>query len=445
MTPYFCLDVIDDNNSQDNENKEGPMKLLVMEFSTKLSSQGADKFIDVTVSSDYYQRFAGKLANGLSSLHNTPVINPDLNVDQKSFFHGIVTMITAVFDGYLASLDDDADENVVDGATQLARSMGAEKLDEIITAYHNVLDRQDCYVHGDAHVFNIMAEENDTDDSTAKPITTSVLNGSRTGDFTLIDWEMSHCGPIGKDLGFFLPFPLACVLAHAANGDSAASNRILDCIETLWSDYSAAIEIASSSSSASTQINKTLNPADIYRQILGFSAVVLLAYSAFGFHIDTLPIEDKDIEGTEGSVQFKKVKESLGILGLKFISIGFGRGCTSSNANDVDTNTLSLADLKMQFRDSIHEEMNRLQPTTTQPQHRMAATSKRSSLLLRRRASGVTRRVSDSSIYVALAATSEELGADGTTTIRRSSSIAVKRQSMLAVEKMMIELEEEEW
>ena len=136
MTPYFCLDVIDDNNSQDNENKEGPMKLLVMEFSTKLSSQGADKFIDVTVSSDYYQRFAGKLANGLSSLHNTPVINPDLNVDQKSFFHGIVTMITAVFDGYLASSDDDADENIVDGATQLARSMGVEKLDEIITAYY---------------------------------------------------------------------------------------------------------------------------------------------------------------------------------------------------------------------------------------------------------------------------------------------------------------------
>ena len=60
MTPYFCLDVIDDNNSQDNKNKEGSMKLLVMEFSTKLSSQGADKFIDVTVSSVYYQHFASK-------------------------------------------------------------------------------------------------------------------------------------------------------------------------------------------------------------------------------------------------------------------------------------------------------------------------------------------------------------------------------------------------
>ena len=246
--------------------------------------------------------------------------------------------------------------------------------------YHNVLDRQDCYVHGDAHVFHIMVEENDTDDSTAKPVTTTVL---RTGNFTLIDWEMSHCRPIGKDLGFFLPFPLACVLAHAANGDSAASNRILDCIETLWSDYSAAIEIASSSSSASTQTNKTLHPADIYRQILGFSSVFLLAYSVFGFHIDALPIEEKDIEGTEGNVQFKKVKESLGILGLKLISIGFGRGCTTSNANDDDTNTLSLAELKMQFRDSIHEEMNRLQPTTTQQQHQMAATSKRSSSCVR--------------------------------------------------------------
>lgn len=376
ITPYFCLDVIDGINTEDEE----PMKVLVTEFSSRLQEQAANKFVEATMG----KKFAIKLAKGLSSLHNTEVLEPDFNDGQKVFFHGLTNMLSAIFDKYLDEFYDNKVD--LDGATKLAGKIGKVKLDEIMKVFRETVDRKDCYVHGDTHVFNMLVEDNILDN---------------TGDIALVDWEMSHCGPVGKDIGIFYGFPLACVLAHAINGDTHSSENILHFLDALWKEYS-------------TSIESDVELADIYRQILGFSSLPLIAYSAIGFHMEYLPIDDQEGVGAE---DLEKVKESLGIIGLKFASTGF-----------VNDNTMTLLELQNEFHTIVNEEIHHLLPK--QEKETKEENTKKTINTRRRRRSSLLRetgrRVSDAHMYATLA----------------SDQFCVNDNVPERVEKLMIDLEE---
>jgi hypothetical protein len=233
---------------------------------------------------------------------------------------------------------------------------GKEKCDAILKAYRETLNRTDCYVHGDTHVFNILVEGN-------------ALNN--TGDVAFVDWEMSHCGPIGKDLGFFQGFPLACALAHAMNGDTHSSGSILHSLDNLWKEYS-------------TSLETDLDLADVYRQVLGLSCVFLMGYSRIGFHMEYLPIDDQDGVGPE---DLARVRESLGIIGLNFLSTGF--------FND---HTMTLLELQNGFHEIVNKEISSLLPKHEEKVKKMLHIRRRSSVL---RKTG--QRVSDAHIYATLA------------------------------------------
>lgn len=425
ITPYFCIDVVDGSDGE-GSNEEGQMKLLVTEFSSRLEEQAANVFVDGDMIDT---NFAIKLAKGLSTLHNTEVTNPDFNKDMKPFFQGLTHVMAPIFDGYF-----DQEHQQIDGATKYARSIGKERLDKVLEVYRETLDRSDCYVHGDCHVFNMMVEgkqkslsdliksfnDNNEDDNEEESTTTS----SSAGDVALVDWEMSHCGPIGKDIGFFHPFPLACVFAHTLNGDLKSSKNILEFLDVLWNEYSSSIDLNN---------DRNLSLVDVYRQVLAFCGVITVAYSALGFHMEYLPIEEERVD------DLTNVKESLGIVGLKFMNIGF--------ESDPATEATTLQELRNQFNEIIREEMDRLTPPVAE---KKKANHRLSSLL---RETG--RRVSDSHTYFGLATTAattvkvEEV--DGASTTRTTNStcskssaaavVATKRESILQVEKLMIDVD----
>lgn len=58
----------------------------------------------------------------------------------------------------------------------------------------------------------------------------------------LCDWEMAFCGPIGRDLGVFLAFPLSCVLAHTANTNISDAYKLLNVAKLFLNSYLDAID-----------------------------------------------------------------------------------------------------------------------------------------------------------------------------------------------------------
>ena len=328
VTPYFCIDV------------EGDHKLLVAQFSP-LDEQAANQFIDGSV--DF--RVASKLANSLSALHSMNDFDPTHNVAIRPFVQDLVGLIEEIFAGIMKE-----EGGSMDRPTELAQAMGKDMLDKIVSTYRKKLKATDCIIHGDCHMFNMLVE--------AKPSIETLENFGEKGDIVLIDWEFSRCGPIAIDLGFIHPFPIACVLAHAMNGEMSSSDNIIKFLDTLWDEYSSTV-----------QTERELS--DIYRTMVSFIGVILIVYYKFGFHLEFLPLDEDNVEG------LNKVKESMGVLGMKFLSWGFG----CNEEEDMTT----LPEMRKKFKDAVAEEVQLLSPIK-----KMRGRNRRSSML---RASG--RRVSD--------------------------------------------------
>jgi len=330
VTPYFCIDV------------EGEHKLLVAQFS-KLDEQAANQFIDGVTD----LRVSSTLANSLAALHSMKDFDVNHNIDIKPFIQDLVGILEEIFDGMIKEEDVD-----IDRPTKLGQTMGKETLDKIISTYREKLDDRDCIVHGDCHVFNMLVE--------SKPSIEALENFGEKGDIVLIDWEFSRCGPIAIDMGFIHPFPITCLLAHAMNGELSSSENVLNFLDKLWDEYSATVKT-----------DRALS--DIYRTMLSFTGVILIAYYKLGFHLEFLPIDEGNVEG------LNRIKKSIGVLGMKFLSWGFGNeeeGC--------------LLEMRKQYKDAITEEMQLLSPVK-----KMRGRNRRSSML---RASG--RRVSDAHLML---------------------------------------------
>ena len=331
INPYFCIDIGSDK------------KLLVTEYS-KLDEQFANQFIDGVVD----LRVAPKLAHSLAALHSLPNVEVSFNEEMKPFFQDLATIMEGIFSGFFSEEDGAGD----DRPTDFARSLGQTALNDIYKTYCNDIERSDCHIHGDCHVFNMLVG--------AKPSISTLENFNKCGDVCLIDWEMSHCGPIGKDIGFILPFPIAAIFAHALNGNASGATQILQFLDILWDEYSQAV---------STEVSV----ADVYKSVLSFAGVILVSYYKIGFHMEYLPLDEGNMDG------LNRVKESLGLIGLKCMHWGFGQGCCDANESD----------LRQMFKDALDEEMKLLAPA------KAIRRGRRSSML---RASG--RRVSDAHLYV---------------------------------------------
>lgn len=343
VTPYLCFDL---------EGSEENMKVIVMQFSSRLEEQCGNLFIDGGIVDKAY---ATKIAKSLSALHNIKVTDPDFNGDMKEFFTTLSSVAQLTFEGYLDESNDTPDRSALK-----AREIGKEGLDEIMDTYLAFLMRTDCYVHGDCHVFNMLVA------STLQALSNE--DESAKGDVAIVDFEFAHYGPMGKDLGWVQVFPMACVMAHTINGDAAVAQSIVEFFDCLWETYAASVSLE----------GKDLTVEDLYRQTVASLGLMLLCYSCLGVHMEYLPFE----EGNEEDVT--KVRESLGVLALEFFEMGFlgkPEGAT-------------LAELRKGFKDAVQKEIDLLTPVKPKP------VEKRRSSLLRDK----KRRVSDSHTFFSMAA-----------------------------------------
>lgn len=285
-----------------------------------------------------------------------------------------------IFAGYLNETTTNSETNNT-RTNAKARAIGKEGLDKITDACYEQILRSDCYIHGDSHVFNMLVESNDRKDNIKEDDDDDDDKGSSAntigGDVAFIDWEFSHCGAMGNDLGWVSGFPIACLLAHAMHGDQTSVENIQGFLDVLWENYSASVDLD----------DKDLSIEDLYRQVMGSLGRILGASSAIGLHTEFLPIEEGNDE------EMARVRESLGVLSLGVYEIAF---------LDANTTAATIGELRQRFGDAVQNEVRHLAPpatTTTTTTTRRPSKKRRSSLL---RTSG--RRVSDAHSYYSIVA-----------------------------------------
>jgi len=89
-----------------------------------------------------------------------------------------------VFDGIL---NDDKD------SAGVKKLLGEVDVKTLLDGVEEMYDRRDVVCHNDAHCFNLLVE--------SKPSISTLEQFGPTGGVKIVDWEMCHLGPYGRDFG----------------------------------------------------------------------------------------------------------------------------------------------------------------------------------------------------------------------------------------------------
>lgn len=340
--PYCCLDIKGDDGVA--------LKLLVTEW-VPSNEQFGNQFIDGAVD----PRTATGLAQSLASLHcSKDKVAIDFNEEIRPYVSSIDPIIQMVLQGYLMA--DPAPDRIC----QVAQELSKTKVEEAFASYQSRVHQREHIIHADFHVFNIMVG--------AKPSPETLERFPPEGNVVICDWELSHVGPAGRDMGPFQAFPFACIFSHEINGNTQGVQDIMTFLDTFWKEYD--FQLVARGKSGETDV------CHAYRDSLVFCGLYMIAYAALGVHMNFLPID-----GASNPDALNKVKQSIGVLGLKLFVLGSGSDPCSSAL---------LSDLRSKVRMAVDEELSLLGAGVgSKPKRR------RSSAL---RSSGV--RVSDGHIHV---------------------------------------------
>ena len=290
------------------------MKLLVTEWS-KADEQFCNQFIDGTVD----PRIAPKIANTLAALHNIKDYDPEFNAQVNDCVLNLFSQIRQV------ELENSRKTNPKDRTEAYSASLGEEVLMKSIDAIIADCTTRECLMHSDAHVFNMLVE--------AKPSVAELENFGPEGTFVLCDWEMCTVGPAGKDVGLALSFPMACAITHTLNGSLEAKDSIQAYINSFLDTY-----ICRMIESGKTE----KEAASILRKGLAWGGY--FAHAAF--YVMNVQIEAAPVESEE---QKTCVRDSMGVLGLKLIRLGFDADFVSASAG--------LKEIRQVFASLLEEEV----------------------------------------------------------------------------------------
>ncbi len=118
---------------------------------------------------------------------------------------------------------------VTDKFVAICKEFGMEKLSLICQNMEKSYLTQECLIHSDSHVFNVLVEK--------KPSIETLQQFGDKGNLVICDWEMEYAGPRGRDAGIFQSFPICCAMAHAVQGHKAEALNILDNLIAFWDAY----------------------------------------------------------------------------------------------------------------------------------------------------------------------------------------------------------------
>ncbi len=142
---------------------------------------------------------------------------------------------------------------------KLIQELGREHLEVILENCIKDIRTPQGLIHNNLHVFNILVEK--------KPDCECLEEFAEMGKYILIDWEMAISGPMGRDIGEFFGFPVACILAHGLNGHMVAVKSILKIFNQFWMEYADAL-------SERSQLHEECL-VGIYRSAIGWAGFYL--------------------------------------------------------------------------------------------------------------------------------------------------------------------------
>ena len=128
---------------------------------------------------------------------------------------------------------------------------------------------------------------------------------------------MSIAGSKGRDLGWAISFPISCMVTHALNGHIESNESIELHIKTLIDTY------------LSRMADSGNNPSElaaILRTGVGWTGwFMFLIFYMLGFMTEFLPVESK--------VSKDRVIDSMGVLGMKLLRVGYDTNYISESAS----------------------------------------------------------------------------------------------------------------
>ena len=243
--------------------------------------------------------------------------------------------------------------------------MGSQRFENIVDMQRKELfESREVLCHNDFHQFNILVEQ--------KPDVANMKQFGKTGDFVTCDWEMALMGPLGKDLGIFQAWPIACAMAHAAHGHEDAALSLLQSNIDFFDAYAEAVVEQEGKDEA--YLNKA------FRQSLPSAGFYLFyVFYCLGIQMENLPLEDLSEE------TIKETKAAIGHIGFQFVSL---YDKAESKAS------YTLDELRRWYKDLVVNQITTLvQAAKAQQDHRRPMFHRRSSVLR-----FVSHRVSDAGV-----------------------------------------------
>ena len=301
-TPYFCLELT------------VGAKMLVCEYVSSvepLTRQFGQGKVD--------QRVIPKLARAVALL-NSADIDPHFNEGVLATLQGVLEFGKNTIEK-LASSDGDGD----DKAVVYFRELGGDRCRSIIAAMDEHFSHRDVFLHNDFVLLNVLVP------SLPRP----------NADVFICDFEMSICGPIGKDVGCWKAFPIAFALHHAAAGRKVEALHMLDCCIQFFDCYAKTCVKECSKKQEFLQ--------EVFRSSLGWiSYWTLFVMYLFSGQIltsaATFPIEGLSEEAKA------RARASLGYTGTLMAEIGF----LNKNPN------FTLEELRALFKKIVEDEIEEL-------------------------------------------------------------------------------------
>ena len=212
-------------SSSMEEAKGGDMKLLITEYCASYDEQIANQFIEGLVD----DRTARAIGIAFADLNcNATAPAPDFNLHSTISFKG-------VFDNVIKFIESTMQDRSIKTHFKKMLLSGDYEGAKLVRSAEDMYGQRDCICHNDSHVFNILCE--------AKPEVAMLQNFGPEGGVKIVDWEMSHMGPFGRDIGQLWSFPLANALNHYRLQQTNDSDHIMKWIRVSWSSYAEQVEV----------------------------------------------------------------------------------------------------------------------------------------------------------------------------------------------------------
>jgi aminoglycoside phosphotransferase (APT) family kinase protein len=181
--PYFMMDISPE------------ARMLVCRFERKQSTW-SHQFVEGTID----ERLIPKVAKIVAAVNATDLeaykeeFPLDYNDGVKATFRSIFSTLKGAFAQMITQDSTPQNKHFMD----YARNLGSETFDRIMDNLLELYDTPQVLLHGDYHIVNILVEDMISDEGTTSFGPDASLH--------ICDWDTSHVGTAGRDIGTLDPY-----------------------------------------------------------------------------------------------------------------------------------------------------------------------------------------------------------------------------------------------